>query len=173
MLLASSSQLYFPDTSALIAAWEERYPQDLFPSVWWFMDGLGDRLAVCEEVRTEVIRRAPDLMDWLGKSSIDSSLSLATLGENGSQEVQRHLRRISDGWPHWRPVRSGNGADPWVIAYARALDGVVVSEERPRVDRRGSVKIPEVCDELVLQRQFKEGCTRMPGGQLDVSRESG
>ena len=26
---------------------------------------------------------------------------------------------------------------------------------------------------LILQRQFKEGCTRMPGGQLDVSRESG
>ena len=163
MLLASSGQLYFLDTSALIAAWEERYPQDLFPSVWRFMNGLGDRLAVCEEVRTEVNRRALGLMDWLGKSSIDSSLSLTTLGENGAQEVQRHLRRISDGWPHWRPVRSGNGADPWVIAYARALGGVVVSEERPRVDRRGSVKIPEVCDELGARHMNLLGLFRAEG----------
>lgn len=148
MLLASSGQLYLPDTSALIAAWAERYPQDLFPKIWRFMNGLGNRLAVCEEVLPELERRAPDLLEWLGASSVDSRLSLVRLGDNGSEEVQRHFRRISDGWPHWRPVRTGNGADPWVIAYARALGGVVVSEERPRVDRRGSVKIPEVCLEL-------------------------
>ena len=148
MLLASGGRLYITDTSALVAAWEERYPLDLFPDVWRFMDGLGDRLAVCEEVRTEAGRRAPDLMSWLGASSIDTHLSQATLGESASQEVQRNLRRISDGWPHWRPVRTGFGAAPWVIAYARALGGVVVSEERLRVEGRGDVKIPEVCDEL-------------------------
>ncbi len=47
----------------------------------------------------------------------------------------------SNGWPHWRAVRSGDAADPWVIAYALALGGVVVSEEQ----RNGrEVKIPDV-----------------------------
>ena len=142
MLFALNREIYFPDTSALIAAWEERYPQELFREVWQFIDSLGDRLKICEEVRVEVERHAPDLLEWLGESSVDWQLSLTLLGSSGADLVQHHLQRIVNGWPRWRSVRSRNDADPWVIAYALALGGVVVSEERPG---GRDVKIPEVC----------------------------
>ena len=29
----SHGRIYLPDTSALIAAWQERYPQNMFPAV--------------------------------------------------------------------------------------------------------------------------------------------
>ena len=48
-----SGNLYIPDTSALIAAWEERYPPDIFPAVWEFLDGLNGRLRVCKEVQNK------------------------------------------------------------------------------------------------------------------------
>ena len=35
------------------------------------------------------------------------------------------------------------------------------------------LQLPVAVARLVLQRQFKVGCPRMPGGQRGVSRESG
>ena len=145
MLALDYGEVYLLDTSALVAAWVERYPQELFPEVWRFMDGLGYRLKVCEEVRTEVRRHAPGLMDWLDESSVDTQLSLTSLGDIMVGEVQRHLSRIANGWPNWRAIRSRDRADPWVIAYALALNGAVVSEEQPG---GREVRIPDVCDTL-------------------------
>lgn len=62
MMLQLSGRVYLPDTSALIAAWSERYPKDIFPAVWQFVDGLNGRLMVCEYVRDEVKRHAGDLL---------------------------------------------------------------------------------------------------------------
>ena len=61
---------YFLDTSALVAAWEERYPIELFPEVWDFISSLGNRLWVCEEVRDEVERHTEVLLHWLDSSSV-------------------------------------------------------------------------------------------------------
>lgn len=145
MAFQSNGRVYLPDTSALIAAWTERYPQDLFPAVWQFLDGLNGRLMVCEYVRTEVGRHARDLLAWLDGATVDSRLSLNSLDGNIAESVEGHLGRIANGWQHWRAVRAGNHADPWVIAYAQALDGVVVSEEQTGGN---NIKIPNVCREL-------------------------
>ena len=138
-------RVYLPDTSALIAAWTERYPRDIFPAVWEFIDGLNGRLRVCEDVRTEVDRHAEDLLEWLDTATVDSRLSLNSLDGNVAEAVQRNYQRIARGWPGWRAVHTAGHADPWVIAYAQAMDGVVVSEEQPGGN---GVKIPDVCDTL-------------------------
>ena len=140
-----NDRVYLPDTSALIAAWSERYPQDLFLTVWEFMDGLNGRLRVCEYVRAEVDRNVDDLLEWLDTATVDSRLSLSSLDGDMAESVQRHFQRISEGWQHWRAVRTGNHADPWVIAYAQALGGVVVSEEQ---SGGNVIKIPDVCRAL-------------------------
>ena len=71
------------------------------------------------------------------------------LNDDLSRETQQWVGRIASGWPHWNAVRHiNNSADPWVIAYARAMGGVVVSEERRRATGGGGVKIPDVCDGL-------------------------
>ncbi len=148
MTLPIGGQLYLPDTSALVAAWLERYPKDIFPTIWEFIDGLNGRLRVCEEVRNEVNRHIPDFMDWLNDSSVDSSLSLTSLDSQVSEAVERNMRQIANGWPHWRAVHSRDHADPWIIAYAKALGGVVVSEEQEGSNRP---KIPDVCRQLSVQ----------------------
>lgn len=109
------------------------------------MDELDGRLRICEEVRDEIQHHTPDLLEWLDNSTVDSRLSPRELGSNMSEAVEHYVRIIARGWPRWRAVRSTNSADPWVIAYARALGGTVVSEEH-----RGGrdVKIPEVCSEI-------------------------
>ena len=145
MLFNLDREVYFPDTSALIAAWDERYPQDIFPEVWQFINSLGDRLRICVEVKSEIERHSPELLNWLDASDADSQLSLMVLDNNMADAVQHHMQRIVAGWPRWRAVRSRNSADPWVIAYACALGGIVVSEEHPG---GRDVKIPEVCAEL-------------------------
>ena len=145
MMLQLNGRVYLPDTSALIAAWSERYPKDVFPEVWQFVDGLNGRLRVCEYVRDEVKRHAEDLLAWLDSATIDSRLSLSSLSVNGAESVHGHFRRIARGWPNWRAVRTGNHADPWVIAYAQALGGIVVSEEQ---SGGNDVRIPDVCREL-------------------------
>ncbi len=145
MLFDQNRQIYFPDTSTLLAAWDERYPQDIFPDVWQFMDSLDGRLRICEEVRNEIKRHTPELLDWLDNSSTDTRLSLVELDRNMADTVQHHIQRIVAGWPRWRAVRSRDSAEPWVIAYAQAFGGTVVSEEQ---QGGGSVKIPYVCDEL-------------------------
>ena len=141
----SNGKIYLPDTSALIAAWQERYPRDMFPAVWQFIDGLNDRLMVCEEVQTEIARHSEDLLEWLEQSTVDSRLSLNSLDENVAEAVQHHFQSIARGWPRWSAVRAGDHADPWVIAYAQALNGVVVSEEQSGGNK---VKIPDVCRTL-------------------------
>ena len=152
------SAVYFVDSSALIAAWIERYPEELFPGVWRFIDGLDGRLRVCEEVRTEVGRHAAGLLGWLDDSSVDSQLSLPALGEDMAGMVQRHLSRISSGWPTWRAIRSGASADPWVIAYSLAFRGVVVSEEQPH-----GVRSPNVCSALGVPHTNLLGLFRAEG----------
>jgi hypothetical protein len=113
-------QAYFPDTSALIAAWDERYPQDIFPEVWQFINGLDGGLRICAEVKREIERHSPELLNWLNDSDTDSQLSLMALDGNMADAVQHYMQRIATGWPRWRAVRSRNSADPWVIAYVRA-----------------------------------------------------
>ena len=169
-----SGDIYVADTSALFAARVERYPPELFGSVWQFIEALDGRLMVCEEVAREIGRHAEDpdsgigsqvlaLRSWLHDSAVDTQVSLLTLDDAVSREVQRWVGRIGSGWPNWNAIRSSNSADPWVIAYARALGGIVVSEERRRSSGRGGVKIPDVCDGLgighlsLLELLRKEG----------------
>ena len=154
-----SLSLYVVDTSALFAAWVERYPPELFGSVWRFVNRLGDRLIVCEEVWAEIDRHAAnDRVDdrsdmggqvasmrfWLQESPVNTDLSLNSLAEDASREVQSAMRTIANGWPRWNAVHRQGSADPWVIAYAKTLGGAVVSEEVPRSSNRGP-KIPDVC----------------------------
>ena len=60
--------IYCIDTSALIAAWQERYPIENFPPFWKLMDGLisSGRLVAPTEVYNETAKRSDELHKWLG-----------------------------------------------------------------------------------------------------------
>jgi hypothetical protein len=59
--------IYCIDTSALIAAWQERYPLENFPTFWRRVDDLiaDNRLTAPMEVLRETERRSDELHTWL------------------------------------------------------------------------------------------------------------
>jgi hypothetical protein len=59
--------IYCIDTSALIAAWYERYKPNRFPKLWSEFDGLVEqrRLFSSSIVLDECSRRSPELHEWL------------------------------------------------------------------------------------------------------------
>jgi hypothetical protein len=72
---SAKSPLLVWDTSALIAAWNERYPIDVLPGFW---DAFGDAIATGEmiapyEVEGELGVRSKDLLAFLAPHSASSS----------------------------------------------------------------------------------------------------
>jgi Domain of unknown function (DUF4411) len=59
--------IYCIDTSALIAAWQERYPPEHFPVFWTRVDSLIEdaRLVSPTEVFAETMKRSDELNKWL------------------------------------------------------------------------------------------------------------
>lgn len=127
------------DTSALVAAWDERYPIDVIPALW-------DRLAVSiaagemvapEEVARELEKRSKDLLAFLKPHERFFVPTDAVVLGRVAGILERHPRLVMER-------KRAYAADPFVIATAAILSAAVITEEG-----RGSVgrpKIPDVCD---------------------------
>jgi hypothetical protein len=130
---------YCIDTSALIAAWSERYPIRRFKPFWDKMDGLAasQRLVAPEDVRREIQKKADGLYKWVNERK--------PMFVELEESVQQSARDILRDYP-WllKNVPGKSPADPFVIALAKVRGLVVVTEEG-----RGSTKkpkIPDVCE---------------------------
>ncbi|MGC1873026.1 MAG: DUF4411 family protein [Acidobacteriaceae bacterium] len=133
---------YCIDTSSLIAAWQERYPIENFPSFWVKMDELiiANRLIAPIDVLHETKKRSDELHAWLKKRPA-MFLEL-------DEKVQIEAGKVPSQFPRLvgeRKLRTS--ADPFVIALARVQDLQIVTDEKPT----GTLmrpNIPDVCIEL-------------------------
>ncbi len=133
---------YSVDTSSLIAAWDERYPRDVFPTFWSRFSALVDegRAACIDEVREELKKKNDELLAWT-KSNGNIFLPL-------SEDVQRETSAILADPVFCRLTDSVKGrskADPFVIAFAKVHGATVITEEKAAPRR---IKIPDVCRAL-------------------------
>jgi predicted nucleic acid-binding protein len=131
---------YCIDTSALIAAWYERYKPNRFPKLWEQFDQLvkAERLFSSLMVLDECSRRSPELHAWL-KEREDMFLP-------PDEAIQKRVDHIVNTYS--RLVEQGKekfAADPFVIATAEVKGYVVVTEETGPDSLR---KIPGVCRAL-------------------------
>lgn len=126
------------DTSALIAAWDERYPIDHFPRLW---DHLRDAFRtggawVHESVVDELMKRSTELAKWV-KNYPEAIIPF-------DPEIQRRSRSLLQKYPRLvMEHKAAFAADPFIIATAMVHDLTIVTEEG-----RGSLskpKIPDVC----------------------------
>ena len=134
--------VYCIDTSALIAAWQERYPIEHFPHFWQRMDGLivAGRLVAPVEVLRETGRRSDELHAWLDmRKQMFRELEDAIQVEAASV-LQRFPRLVGE-----RRLRTS--ADPFVIALARVAQVQIVTEEKPSGNLQRP-NIPDVCSAL-------------------------
>ena len=105
--------VYCIDTSALIAAWYERYKPNRFPKLWAQFDALieAKRLLSSMMVLDECSRRSPELHEWL-KDRADMFLV-------PNAEVQARVDHIVNTYTGL--VMQGKekfAADPFLIATA-------------------------------------------------------
>lgn len=125
---------YCIDTSALIAAWSERYPIRRVPRFWERVDALvtNGRLLSPEEVRREIIKKSDGLHDWVnGRKTMFVELE---------EPIQQRAKEILKEFPWLTKNLPGRfGADAFVIALASERGLTVLTEEAP-----GTVKRPQI-----------------------------
>lgn len=134
--------VYCIDTSALIAAWQERYPPENFPRFWERIDSLiaDGRLVAPDEVLRETVKRSDELHAWL-KDRVRMFRELEdAIQIEATQILSRFPRLVGE-----RKLRTS--ADPFVIALAKVEGLQLVTEEKPTgSDSRPN--IPDVCAAL-------------------------
>jgi Domain of unknown function (DUF4411) len=137
--------VYCIDTSALIAAWQERYPIENFPPFWNRVDGLiaAGRLTAPVEVLRETGRRSDELHAWLNARKEMFRELEAAIQIEAANVLARFPRLVGE-----RRLRTS--ADPFVIALARVAQMQIVTEEKPQ----GTLprpNIPDVCTALGMR----------------------
>lgn len=132
--------VYCIDTSALIAAWYERYKPKRFPKLWDQFDALisEGRMVSSTLVLTECEKRSPELYDWLKERS---DMFIAP-----DEYIQKNVQHVLNKYQGL--VMAGKekfAADSFVIATATYHGHTVVTEETGPNSLR---KIPGVCQDM-------------------------
>ena len=123
--------VYCIDTSALIAAWYERYKPNRFPRLWEQLDRMAadGRLVSSLLVLNECSKRSPELHAWLKDRAhmfiapeVDIQVTAGTI-------INTYRGLVAAG-------KEKFAADPFVIATAQVNGYTVVTEETGLVSRR-------------------------------------
>jgi len=130
---------YCVDTSSLIAAWQELYPIENFPSFWTKFDALiqNERVISPVEVFREIGKRSDELQKWLKpRNSMFRELE---------QEIQIEAAQVLTKFPRLvgeRKLRTS--ADPFVIGLAR-VEGLKLVTDEKATGSASRPNIPDVC----------------------------
>jgi hypothetical protein len=147
-LLNPDRVVYSLDTSALIAAFHERYPIQNFPSLWCKIEELirNGRLKMSQIVFEEAMKDT-EIKQWCDQNQLKRDFQV-TIDES----VQECVNEVLSQFPRLVDNRTGkSGADPWVIALAMITQNcVVVTEENP-THSKSRPKIPDACAYFNLQ----------------------
>lgn len=134
---------YCIDTSALIAAWEERYPIENFPKFWKLLDVLIDRgrITAPPEVLEETSKKSHELHAWLKERE-------KTFITEYDVDVLLGVREILAKFPKLVAAhKMAFAADPFVIALARRRSLAVVTQEN-LTSSVTKPSIPNVCNAI-------------------------
>jgi hypothetical protein len=133
---------YSFDTSSLLNGQRDLLPPKTFPTLWDNIEEMirSGTIRCVDLVSEELSAREDDVHRW-AKSQSDLFLPL-------THDVQREVREVLAEHPKLVGISNGrSGADPFVIALARAYDGVVVTEETLSRSAK-KPKIPDVCEAM-------------------------
>jgi Domain of unknown function (DUF4411) len=140
----AANKIYCIDTSALIAAWYERYKPNRFPKLWEQLDQLitDGRLVSSTLVLRECSRqRSEELHAWLKPREAMFITPDETVQGQVDYIVNTYTALVAAGKEKFQ-------ADPFVIALAKVNSYAVVTEETGL----GSLgKIPGVCNAMKIE----------------------
>lgn len=138
------------DTNVFIEPKNRYYPFDICPGFWEFLiaDFKDGNAVSVLSVRDELLAQEDDLSDWVKdvvpKVHFIDCLKDQSVLEN-QLEVAEYVRDYYDKPNLIEDFLGDSVADSWVIAYAKAKNGIVVTHETHKSKGR-KVSMSDVCD---------------------------
>lgn len=135
---------YLLDANAFIQAKNGPYGFDICPGFWVFIDkeNAAGRLFSIRPIGDEVGAGNDELAQWAANRK-HLFLPLDNAAYEAAKEVTEHVQ--SNGYSAAAKADFLKGADPFLIAYAKAHGHTIVSYETLEPGRLNKVKIPNVC----------------------------
>ena len=137
---------YVLDTNVFIEAKRRYYAFDLCPGFWkslLYHNSIGN-LESIDRVRKELLEGKDNLAAWSKKTT---SLFSSTESEPVTTAYRSILQWVQsqDRFSNFEKSRFADDVDAWVIAYAKANNVVVATEEKSAPYSHKEIKIPDVC----------------------------
>ncbi len=131
---------YSLDSDAIINAWRD-YPIQNFPNIWEWVEKLGREQigGMSEVVFKELERGGDECYDWFKERK-------ELFVHPNTEEVQIEVKRLVNTYKNFGITTGKNEGDPYVLALAKVMNAVVVTNESPSNNMNGP-KIPDVCRE--------------------------
>ena len=144
-----SSPIFLIDSNVLIAAKGNIYPFDVFPSWWKAMkkaieDG---GIGILDVVGKELSMQKDDLWSWLSKEVDVKPLDCNSDSiVNSYSEVITYVAQSYKATEAGKWINTPDVADPWLIAYAMAEGGILITNEEFVPPASQKLKVPNVAE---------------------------
>jgi hypothetical protein len=135
------------DANVFIEAARRYYAFDLAPRFWETLirharDG---RIQSIDRVKQELGKGHDELADW---SKTHFSDAFASTNEDDIVQCFGEIMgwiQVQNQFTNGAKADFANGADAWLVAYAKVKDCVVVTHEVPAPDAKTRIPIPNAC----------------------------
>ena len=149
----SDSVTYVLDANVFIEAARRYYAFDLAPGFWQSLQdhaGNGDVLSI-DRVRNELKKGKDDLADW-AKNHFHSAFA-STDDQDVTLSYAEIMNWINNQAQFSDAAKAGfaQGADGWLIAYAKVFGHTVVTHEELAPGDTKKVKIPNICQVFAVR----------------------
>lgn len=139
------------DSNVFIEAHRTTYPLDIAIGFWDTITRLASdgQIISIDKVHNEILRNEDELSDWL-----DSNLPRGFFRDTLDPDVLKHYGTIVT----WAESRADHykrraidefmefaRADAWLVAYCRAFNHELVTQEVSKTERKNAIPIPQAC----------------------------
>lgn len=135
------------DSNIFIQSHRVTYPFDVFPTFWeWLEQEFDNGHVISIDMVKEELRKGKDeLTDWINDRDPSWFMPVS------DKETQKHLATIATHVMESRQFRGPakrkflDGADPWLIAKAKADGLTVITQEKSDPQSKKKIFIPDIC----------------------------
>lgn len=148
--------IYVVDANVYINAYTHYYRFKFKTKFWDILKrsaaNRGGRRVVCiDRVKGELVKKTDDLSAWI------SGLPDDAFEKVDRTDILFHYTKLQN-WvtsqTQYFPAAKaafGNSTDAWIVAYAMAVTGIVVTHEALNPDIKRAIKIPNACNALGIR----------------------
>ena len=144
--------MYILDANVFISAHRQYYSFDFAPSFWKALENSAKNSALCsiDKIHEELTSAAENdvLHEWSGNQFRDY---FERTDSTDVIAVYAQLQQWAHSNDHFLPEAKSefaSNADAWLIAYAKARGGTLVTHEAYNPAKRNRILIPIVCEEF-------------------------